>query len=441
MWSEAGLPKPDRLIANARYQRTLSEIYGYSSLHRAAHLVRADRLKKPARLRALLSELGNPQANFPCILVAGTKGKGSTAAMIASILGAAGLRTGRYTQPHLVSWRERTWVNGRYLSVDDTIRLFPHVRDAADRLEVRRPDLGRLTTFEIGTAFSLLWFAHAEVAAAVIEVGVGGRQDATNALEPVVSVITPVSYDHADVIGPEISDIAYEKAGIMRPGRPVIIGRQSDDAAPVLRAESSRLQAQAEWIGSNWTWSAIAKADPVVHAPEFSILGPEVILAGLQLPVIGDFQRENATAALAAVVRSGLVENDRLPQAARAGLSQLRWPGRVHVVRERPLVIFDGAHNAESARQLADTLKRSFGPRKRHWVIGMSRGKDVRGFLNEIREAASAVTVTTTSHDRSLTAQELAELAKTQFKESSPPITVAEAASPVAALSAALAQS
>ncbi|MFN0073506.1 MAG: glutamate ligase domain-containing protein, partial [Chloroflexota bacterium] len=239
----------------------------------------------------------------------------------------------------------------------------------------------------------------------------------------------------------EISDIAYEKAGIMRPGHPVIIGRQPDDAAPVLRAESSRLQAHAEWVGSDWTWSATASDGPSVHGSEFSIQGPEIALAGVQIPLIGDFQRENATAALAAVVRSGLVAKDSLPQAARTGLNELRWPGRVHVVRDRPLLIFDGAHNAESARQLADTLKRSFGPRQRHWVIGMSRGKDVRGFLEAIRGAACAVTVTTTSHDRSLTAQELAELAKTQFKESSPPITVAEAASPVAALSAALAQS
>src|SRR5215204_2187226 len=342
MWSRLGLPKPDRMIINRRYAETLSEIFRFSSLQRGAAEVRADRLKKPARLKALLAELGHPELSFHCVLVAGTKGKGSTTAMTASILQAAGLRVGRYTQPHLVSWRERTWVNGRHLSVDETIHLFPFVRSAASRVESHHPELGTLTTFEIGTAFSLLSFARASVDAAVVEVGVGGRNDATNALDPIVSVITPISLDHADVIGPEIVDIAHEKAGVMRSGRPVIVGSQPPDAEAVIRDQSTAVGASIEWVGRDWNWKQTRTSSPSTRHAEFTIHGPGRLFEGLRLPLLGEFQRENAASAVAAAIRTQLIEGARLDRAVHQGLSMLVWPGRVHVLSEHPVLIFDG---------------------------------------------------------------------------------------------------
>jgi dihydrofolate synthase/folylpolyglutamate synthase len=437
MWSRFGLPKPDRHVVNRRYAATLAAIYGYSSSQRGAAEIRADRLHKPARLRALLSELGDPQQSFPCILVAGTKGKGSTTAMIASILRSAGLRVGRYTQPHLVSWRERTWVNGRYLGIDETSRLFPIVDAAAKRLEEREQRLGLLTTFEIGTAISLHSFAQAGVDAAVVEVGVGGRYDATNALEPTVSVITPISFDHAEVIGPSIADIAYEKSGVMRPNRPVVVGHQPSEAADVIDAESAHVGSQVDWIGRGWNW----RDTPPSHSRGRSLLevhGPDQTFRGLHLPLLGQFQRENAAAAVAAVVRSGLVRDDQTQAAVRDGLASLVWPGRVHVVSERPWLIFDGAHNAESARQLVATIQSNFGDSPIHWVVGMSRGKDVTGFLDEICDFAYSFTATTASHVRSMAADELAQLARTTFQGLPRTAPIRSCANPIRALAAAL---
>jgi dihydrofolate synthase / folylpolyglutamate synthase len=437
MWSQLGLPKPDRLVTNRRYAETLAAIYGFSSSQRGAAEIRADRLKKPARLRALLMQLGDPHQRFPCILVAGTKGKGSTAAMIANILRATGLRVGRYTQPHLVSWRERTWVSGRYLSVEETIRLFPSVDGAAKRLEERYPELGVLTTFEIGTAFSLQTFANAGVDVAVVEVGVGGRFDATNALDPIVSVITPISFDHADVIGPTIADIAYEKAGIVRADRTVVVAHQPEDAAGVIQAEVERAGATAQWVGRDWHWLD-TEAESARTAPGFEIHGAGHTFGSLHLPVLGEFQRENATAAVAAAVASRLIARDDIESAVHNGLAGLVWPGRVHVLSERPRLIFDGAHNAESARQLVATIHRYFGQSPLHWVIGMSRGKDVEGFLDAIRESASNFTATAASHVRSMPADELADLARTEFASGPRSVNVRACENPVSALAAAL---
>jgi dihydrofolate synthase / folylpolyglutamate synthase len=429
------------MIISRRYAETLSEIFGFSSLQRGAAEVRADRLKKPARLKALLAELGHPELSFQCVLVAGTKGKGSTTAMTASILQAAGLRVGRYTQPHLVSWRERTWVNGRHLSVNESIRLFPFVRSAARRVESHHPELGTLTTFEIGTAFSLLSFAKASVDAAVVEVGVGGRNDATNALDPIVSVITPISLDHVDVIGPKIVDIAHEKAGVMRPGMPVIVGSQPPDAEAVIRDQSTAVGASVEWIGRDWNWKQTRASSPLSsrHA-QFAIHGPGRSFERLRLPLLGTFQRENAASAVAAAIRTQLIEPDRLDRAVHQGLSMLLWPGRVHVLSEHPALIFDGAHNAESARQLESTIRQTYGDVPIHWVLGMSRGKDVGGFLDAIRSSATTLVATTASHERSMPAESLAQLARERLGASSNVIQVAAYADPVSALNYALSQ-
>ena len=183
----------------------------------------AQRAAKLDRMRALLLALGQPETSFPCVLVAGTKGKGSTVAMISACVQAAGLRAGRYTSPHLVNWRERTCIDARPISTQAVIALAEPIRDAVDRLS---PRLGQPTTFEVGTAFALLYFARERVDLGVLEVGTGGRFDATNLADPLVSVITPISYDHTATLGNTLESIAWHKAGILRSGRTAIAAPQ-----------------------------------------------------------------------------------------------------------------------------------------------------------------------------------------------------------------------
>jgi dihydrofolate synthase/folylpolyglutamate synthase len=266
-------------------------------------------------------------------------------------------------------------------------------------------------------------------------VGVGGRYDATNALDPILSVITPISFDHADVIGPTIADIAYEKSGVMREDRPVIIAHQPTDAAEVIGAEAARVGARAEWVAQTWSWRETRGGGGGSLRME---IRDGRRFGDLKLPLLGEFQRENATVATAAVLGSGLVADDRIDSAVRDGLANLVWPGRVHVISHRPRVIFDGAHNAESARQLVEAIRTSFSDGLIHWVVGMSRGKDVVGFLDAIRDSAHSFTATTASHVRSMPAEELAGLAQTTFSAGAGSVAVEAESDPVRAFSRAL---
>jgi dihydrofolate synthase/folylpolyglutamate synthase len=272
---------------------------------------------------------------------------------------------------------------------------------------------------------------------AVVEVGVGGRNDATNALDPLLSVITPISFDHADVIGPGIADIAAEKSGVMRPDRSVILAHQPADAVDVLSEAAKSIGARAVWIGHDWSWRSAWKP-PNFKTKVFRIQGPGEQFAGLSLPLLGDFQRENATAAVAAVAETRVVPEGHLARAVAGGLAGLIWPGRVHLLSDRPRLIFDGAHNAESARQLESTIRRSFGDVPIHWVLGMSKGKDVPGFLDAIRESACSLTATTASHDRSMAADDLAGLARSAFSSGRHPVRIQSCSDPVRALDGAL---
>jgi len=220
------LPPPDTRSENEAYHRALAKIYAFSEAPRSPGEIALARDHKLERMRSLLGLLGSPQARFSTVLVAGTKGKGSTAAMLASILEAGGLRVGRYTQPHLYSYRERTWAAGRFIEEDEVVALGDEMADALSTIDAHRGELGPLTTFDVGTALSLLHFARRSVEIAVVEVGVGGGNDATNALEPILTLIGPIGLDHADVLGHDLIDVARAKAGVMRRGVDVIVAPQ-----------------------------------------------------------------------------------------------------------------------------------------------------------------------------------------------------------------------
>jgi dihydrofolate synthase/folylpolyglutamate synthase len=388
--SDASEPDPT-------YRAALEWIWSYSARQRSVEAMAAQRAVKLERMDALLAALDHPERRFPTVLVAGTKGKGSTVAMLAACLRAASYRTGRYTSPHLVNWRERTCIDAEPISTQEVIALVEPVRRATDSLPV---SLGAPTTFEVGTALTLLEFARREIDIAVVEVGTGGRFDATNLLEPSVAIIAPVSYDHTQTLGETLTSIAWHKAGIMRPGRPAVSAPQLDEARLVIEAEARLVGATLEEVGKQWRWTANGAVSRIESVrADFEPLDVEIGL-------IGDHQRDNATAAVAGLHAI----RERFPvsrSALTAALSSVDWPGRLQVISRQPLVLLDGAHNAASAEVVRHALAGSFDYEQLILVVGLSQGKDALGVLGSLAPGASAVYLTRSRHERSASPEQL----------------------------------
>ncbi len=377
-------------------------------------------------MRALLSALDDPQQAFESLLVAGTKGKGSTVAMLAACLHSGGLRTGRYTSPHLINWRERTWVDGEPISPAEVLALAERVRSAVGRLP---GELGQPTTFEVGTAFTFAHFAQRSVQVAVLECGVGGRYDATNVVEPLVSAITPISYDHTATLGSTLGSIANHKAGVLRPRRPAVLGRQPDEARQVVQRIAHELGAPLDEIGREWRWS-VEDGEDVIESSHAD--APPL---RTHVSLLGAHQRDNAATAVASLYQLGRVHPGlALPrEAVQSGLASVQWPGRLQVLSRNPLLILDGAHNAFSAQVLSDALRASFIFRRLLLVLGLSEGKDAHGVLSALAPRAARVYFTRSHHERSADPRVLAELARhdvpdTQTAVYDEPVRAVEAA-------------
>lgn len=362
----------------------------------------AQRAVKLERMAALLGALDHPERQFPSLLVAGTKGKGSTVAMLCACLQSAGYRTGRYTSPHLVNWRERTCINAVPISTSEVVALAQPIRAAIDTLPA---SVGPLTTFEVGTAFAFVYFAQQRVDVAVLEVGTGGRFDATNLVEPVVSVITPVSYDHTQTLGNTLTSIAWHKAGILRSGRPAVSAPQAAEAQSVIEQEAQSVQAHLEEVGRDWRWSAYGNLTRIESThPDFEPLDVEVKL-------LGEHQRSNAATAVAALYAI----RERFPvrhEAIHEALRNVDWPGRLEVLSRDPLIVLDGAHNGASAEVLRNALDTTFRFERLHLVVGLTEGKDARGVLTALAPRAAAVYLTRSRHEHSAPPDELEPLVR-----------------------------
>ncbi len=432
------LPPADVEVHDLAYLAALDYLYGLSAVARAPTAIRADQPRKIPRMRHLLALWDDPQQQYPAVLVAGTKGKGSTAAMLAAVLRASGWRVGRYTQPHLVSYRERVWIDGAYIAAPSVSALAAEVRPLVERAERRWPELGRYTTFEVGTALALSAFARAGVDLAVVEVGVGGTYDATNVLEPVASAIAPISADHLATLGPTLADVARAKAGVLRPGGAAAIGPQPPEVTTVLAAAAASIAAVATWVGAEWRWQP-AGGDPARGS--FTIIGPGVAYRDLVLPLLGRHQRDNATlavataaatvAALAAPRRpvpatstggarggggaaspppprhgSESAEPTRpvrpagLGSAVARGLASTAWPGRIQLLPTRPALVVDGAHNAASSARLRETLAECFPGQAPVLVLGCTDDKDLAGIAGQLAPLAVDVIATRAHHPR-----------------------------------------
>jgi len=377
------------------YEAALTWLYAFSDTERTGQFVR-DREDNLLRERALLAELGNPHQSYGITHIAGTKGKGSTATMIASILQAGGIRTGLYTQPDLHTFRERMRVDGELIGKEKITQLAQMVREARDRVG---DSLGPYITYEIATALAFLYFREAHAQHAVIEVGLGGRLDATNVVLPMVSVITSISYDHMQILGDTLPAIAGEKAGIIKPGIPVVTSARAPEALAVIERISaergSPLIRTGRETDSDCAYRYQSQETGGSERNTFAIMTPTGVYQALELELLGEHQLENATVAVAAVetlARQGL---HITADAVRQGLQNSRWPARIQIVARAPWLVIDSAHNADSFARLFAALRHHFTYKRLILVLGLMADKDISGIVQEITKAGVDVTIAT----------------------------------------------
>jgi len=338
------------------------------------------------RITRLLDALGNPQRACRFVHVAGTNGKGSTCAMIEAGLRAAGVRTGLYTSPHLIEPTERIQIAGTPITPEKFARAFDQVRRTAERLlSSGELDL-HPTYFETVTAMAFLLFRQEGVDRVVLEVGLGGRLDATNVVNPEICVITPVDLDHQFFLGNTIEQIAAEKAGILKPGVPAVFAKQREDAEAVLRAgaKGPALFARDHSV-----------QDLRLHArgSSFRLHGREIIC-----PLAGEHQVENALTAALALEQLGIAPD---------GIAQTHWPGRLEQVSERPAIILDGAHNPAGARALARYIQTFYGQRRIWIVFGVMRDKAVEEITEVLFPLADCVILTAPQNSRAMLPEQI----------------------------------
>jgi dihydrofolate synthase/folylpolyglutamate synthase len=402
------------------YQESLDYLYSFLDTERKLP-------RRPAELNlprtvALLAALGEPQRAFPSVVIAGTKGKGSTAVLIEAIVRASGLRTGLWTSPHLHSYRERIQVDRRLITQAELIGAVEAIQPVVAAFE--QGEHGAPTVFELGFAIALRFFAEQAVDLAVLEVGLGGRYDSANVVTPLLSVITSISYDHMHVLGDTLRQIAYEKAGIIKQGVPAITVAQQPEALAEIARVAAEVSAELSVVSSP---SSVATDDGLLTTDSFRWFDPLEFYHGpLETMLQGLFQRENARLAVGAAL---LLRDAGLPiddAAIATGLAGAQWPGRVELAPGEPPIILDGAHNGDSARKLVLSLREAFPGRRLVLVLGTSQDKDIARILAELAPAASALVLTRSSHPRAwVDLEELAARAEPLLRDARVPLVIA----------------
>jgi dihydrofolate synthase / folylpolyglutamate synthase len=403
------------------YQEALAYLYSLSNFERGGPFTRNPEENLPRESR-LLEALGNPQLSYTKTLIAGTKGKGSTAAFVERVLREAGVRTGLYTQPDLHTFRERMRVKGRLISEAEVAELALVIRTAAEGIQ-QRQEFGPFITYEIATALALYYFHRQHVQHAVLEVGLGGRLDATNVTNPLVSVITSISYDHMQILGETLTEIATEKAGIIKSDGMVVTSAQPPEALLAIESVCQRQHAHMVRIGPFNTDLAQAEVgvgrlpalsyryqleERTEEHQRFTVWTPERTYTQLEIPLAGQHQLENATLALAALdilSKKGISWDE---QALRYGLRNVSWPARIDVVEHNPTVVVDGAHNADSMEKLLQALRDSFALHRLVVVLSLARDKDLIGIAKALKYV-DVVILTRMAHPRAATIESMKE--------------------------------
>lgn len=386
------------------YAEALSYLYSLTNYEIKSTYAYGPQFFDLRRVERLLEALGNPHRKFQSVHVAGTKGKGSTCAMLASVLKAAGYRTGLYISPHLHTFRERIQVNNSYISEADFATLVEQIRPIAEQDK-------ELTTFEVATVLAFAYFAQVGVDIAVVEVGLGGRLDATNVILPLVAAICTIGHDHMHILGKTLRKIAAEKAGIIKEGVPVVSAPQEPAAMEVIEHVAREKRAPLYAVGRDWQW----------RNTEYSLEGQEFTATyrghnsfpnnspykELYIPLLGKHQLRNATVVLQTVetLRSlGLSISDA---ALRQGLRNVIWPARFEIMGCSPYFVVDGAHNVDSARCLAETLQQYFPNRQPWFVLAILSDKDIPAILRQLLPHARGAFFSRSHHPRAADPEQL----------------------------------
>ncbi len=400
-----------------RYQEALDYLYSNIDYSVERSYRYSPEVLDLKRVHALVQALGDPHLKYSSIHIAGTKGKGSVSAMIASILQAANHKTGLYTSPHLQRFTERIRVDDQEIDKAEVVELVGIIKPHIETMQ-------QLTVYEIITALAFLYFARKEVAYAVFEVGLGGRLDATNIITPMASVITSLSYDHMHLLGESLSDIAREKAGIIKPGVPVISAPQQYEAERVVEDAARSLDAPLSLVGRDWLYSPgprdlsgqtlyvwSSAEQPMMDAYVESAGGEEWVPSRYWIPLLGHHQVVNGAVAYATIQvlkAQGLeVKEDAIQQ----GFRETNWPGRFQILSTNPVVVVDAAHNRDSALKLRITLDDYFPGRLVTLIFGASADKDIPGMLIELLPRVSRLIVTQADHPRASDPEDLARIA------------------------------
>jgi dihydrofolate synthase/folylpolyglutamate synthase len=403
------------------------------------------------RMRVLLSRLGNPHRALRIVHVAGSKGKGSTSAMLAAILRRSGYRTGLFTSPHLCGLEERFQVDGQAITPAETTVLLEEIREAIEGKDpspqppprsgegeqragslsdgMLSPPLSPFrggglggrgplaasppTFFEIATALGFLHFVRRRADVAILEVGLGGRLDSTNVCSPLVSIITSISFDHTAILGDRLASIAREKAGIIKPRRPVVSGATVDEARAIIEAVCARQRAPLQQLGVDFYYESTPGRviDTGIVRPQVEVITRRRRWQRMELNLLGDHQAANAAVTIACVEELRQIGLHLPDRAVTDGLREVYWPARMEVVGRAPLVVLDCAHNVASAVALVQTLEASFPPLRRVLVFAASGDKDVAGMFRVMAPHFAAAFVTRyTNSPRALGAERLAEL-------------------------------
>ncbi len=385
------------------YQESLDYILGFTDYEKSSSVLYSPSNYDLRRMEGLLEGMGNPQRQAWTVHIAGTKGKGSTAAMIASVLTASGLPTGLFTSPHLHSVRERIVVDGQPINREELAHLVARYRPGIDALN-RAALYGSLTTFEVLVALAFAHFRDKGVTLQVMEAGMGGRLDATNVVRPQVAIITPISLDHVEVLGPTLAKIALEKSGIIKEGSSVVIGPQPPVASRVLTRVCLEKGADMVRLGKDIKWE---KKSSDLEGQSFRVRGRKESYS-LFIPLLGEHQIENAATAVAGLemlMDHGLKVT---PEGMFEGMARVSWPGRLQILQVQPPLVVDGAHNDASARRLRESLSQYFRWERLVLVLGSSIDKDIRAIVEELASLNPVAVATSSRHPRAMPSSKVA---------------------------------
>ncbi len=393
------------------YQQALDYIYSFIDYEKKRVIRNAEENFKLERMRHFLQILGDPHLRYKVIHVAGTKGKGSVCAFLESALRASGYKVGMYTSPHMVDFRERIQVNREWIDQQSMVRLTKKLKQTAEKV----PDI---TTFEMTTALGFLYFAEQDVDVAVIEVGLGGRLDATNVVEPLVTVISSISYDHTEILGDSLAKIAYEKGGIIKKSVPLIISPQRYTALKILQKVSKERYAPTVIVGKDILFGADTHSldgqSLFVWAPQEQELVNEFINSGgdtewsplrLTIPLLGYHQVANAATAYAALRKADECGLPVSTEAIKTGFQNTTWQGRFEILSLNPRLVVDSAHNRDSALKLRQTINDYFPGIPVILIFGVSSDKDYSGILEELLPRTLLVIASQSIHPRALDAE------------------------------------